>query len=171
MSRDEASVIVRAGGNSVSLRNCTLQATPAPPPPAGPHAPAVQAQVASAVRLEAVTFAGYGLVYLLLDSQGTSHFFSDEEILVWDERLEDQRTTRSLAEAASVDVFLTMEDEWIRDLLLVCAGVHNWACQYTCSTSCSAADTGEELCHRVQGSSVLNKKSFPGIAHCGNAST
>lgn len=115
MSREEASVIVRAGRNTVSLRNCTFiaAAPPATPPPPEPHAPPVQAQVASAALLESVTFSGYGHIYLLLDTQGTSHFFSDEPRLVWDEETAQQRSAGTVEAGAARYDFLSADDEWL----------------------------------------------------------
>eukprot|EP00892_Ulva_mutabilis_P011575 jgi/Ulvmu1/8790/UM048_0045.1 len=120
MGREEASLIVRSRDSSVSLHNCTFRAASPPPPPAPPeqHAPPIQAQVASAVRLEHVTFEGFGSIYPLLDSQGTSAFFGDVPMHVWNERQEEGRVTHSLEdhEAAGGRHFMSADDVWLRDV-------------------------------------------------------
>lgn len=135
MGRREASVVVRSGRNSLNFRLCTFIAAPEPPAAAvadgaadggedeaadgaadGQHAPVLQAHVASFVRLEGVRFSGFGNIFMLRDAQGTSHFFSDAELPVWNEELQSDRMARPLMEAEAEDVFLSMDDPFIRQL-------------------------------------------------------
>lgn len=124
MGREEASVIGRGSRNSVSFRTCSFRAAtppeadPAaiPPPPAPQHQPVLQAQAASLFRLEGVTFAGFGNIYLFLDTQATSRFFSDEVQPVWKEEAGASGEAEPLEAADAAGAWLTADDGWLREV-------------------------------------------------------